>query len=162
MPPSVLPKGNSTAQVSCSMGRRESRKLDLEEGKRKLDLEEGKSKDAALRCGGGSSVAQPIACSMGRQQVKRGGAGRGEVKCGLKNKRRLVARKSDSCRAALESASLQSESQTPTRGQTNATRKQAKGGRRKDRKEERQREFSLRRSKGEEKGEHRRKKGKKE
>ena len=40
----------------------------------------------------------------------------------------------------LESASLQSESQTPTRRQTNATRKQAKGGRRKERKEERQRE----------------------
>ena len=49
-----------------------------------------------------------------------------------------------------ESASLQSESQTPTRGQTNATRrKQAKGGK------------AERRSKGEEKGEHRRKKGKK-
>ena len=50
--------------------------------------------------------------------------------------------------AACESASLQSESQTPTRGQTNATRKQAKGGKRKDRKEERQREGAREKRKG--------------
>ena len=57
----------------------------------------------------------------------------------------------------VESASLQSESQTPTRGQTNATRKQAK------RKEKGQEGGKAeRRSKGEEKGGHRRKKGKKE
>ena len=48
----------------------------------------------------------------------------------------------------VESASLQSESQTPTRGQTNATRKQAKGGKRKDRKEERQREGAREKRKG--------------
>ena len=48
----------------------------------------------------------------------------------------------------LVSASLQSESQTPTRGQTNATRKQAKGGRRKGRKEERQREGAREKRKG--------------
>ena len=53
-------------------------------------------------------------------------------------------------------ASLQSESQTPIRGPTNATRKQAKGGKRKEGGK------AERGSKGEVKGEHRRKRGKKE